>query len=132
MTEYLDVQHREMLDLARAILQVVEEFPARSSDKLNRARLALSRTVTAHCKAEAALLEQCSEQIKPEIMRRYHDELLAWRYGLIACNTDWPPERVWDEPAGFKAAFRKIVDALQARILWERSAIYPIILHKAA
>lgn len=41
MTEYLDVQHREMLDLARAILGVVEDFPARSSDKLNRARLAL-------------------------------------------------------------------------------------------
>lgn len=132
MREVFDAQHQEMLDLATSILTIVDDCPSRSSERLNRSRLALSKAVTAHCKDEAALLQSASDAVPVDIMRRYHDELLKWRHDLIACNSDWPPERVWSDPAGFKAAFRPVIDGLRSRITWERNIVYPVILPKAA
>jgi len=131
MREVFDAQHREMLDLATAILAVVDDCPSRSSDPLNRLRLALSKKVTVHCQEEAIALQASRDIVPPEIMRRYHDELLKWRRDLISCNSDWPPERVWSDPSGFKSAFRPVANALRARILWEQGCLYPIIMPSA-
>ena len=91
-----------------------------------------SKAVTAHCKEEAIMLQSAGDAVPADIMRRYHDELLRWRHDLIACNSEWSPDKVWRDPQGFKSAFRPIVDALRARILWERSFLYPVILPRAA
>ena len=132
MRDVFDAQHREMLELTAAILAIVNDCPSRSSDQLNRLRLALSKTVTGHSKQESALLRAAGDAVPADIARRYHDELLKWRHELIACNSDWPPDRVWNDPRGFKEAFKPIVDALRARLSWEQGVVYPVILPLAA
>lgn len=132
MKEALEAQHNEMIDLANAIIAAVDDRGSNRSVQLNRLRLSLSKAVTAHCRQEAALLEQAGDRIPDGIRRRYHDELLKWRHELIACNSAWPPERVWGNPIDFKAAFRPIAKALDARVAWERVAVYPVLLPEAA
>jgi hypothetical protein len=132
MREEFEGQHRAMIELANAVLAIADRHSADHMGELNRLRLALSRTITAHCKREAALLQGVAATIPAPINQRYHEELLKWRHDLIACNSEWPPERVWADPAGFKAAYRPVVRALEARIAWEREAVYPVILPEAA
>jgi hypothetical protein len=132
MREEFEGQHRAMIELANAVLAIADRRSAEHTGELNRLRLALSRTITAHCRREGELLKQVAATLPATVSQRYHEELLKWRHDLIACNSDWPPERVWADPAGFKAAYRPIVAALEARIAWEREAVYPVILPQAA
>lgn len=130
MRDVFEVQHRQLIELAQAILTVVHVKPAAATEELNRLRLALSRAITNHCKEEADILNS-TDGLPDRVVRRYHDELLQWRRDLIICNSAWPPQRVWESPRGFAAAFRPIVTALKHRIEWERKELYPV-LPKAA
>lgn len=130
MKEKFKIQHRQMVELANAILILVRSRPSNASDELNRHRLRLSRAVSAHCTEESEIL-RTAEGVPDNVRRRYHDELLKWRHELIACNSGWPPQRVWQDPAGFAAAFRPIVVALSKRIEWEHEVFYPLVLAAA-
>lgn len=130
MRDVFEIQHREMVELANAILTVVCDKPANATEELSRLRLKLSRAVTIHCGEESDLLRQ-AQDVPAEVVTRYHDELLQWRHDLIGCNSGWPPQRVWQDPRGFAAAFRPIVTALKKRIEWERNELYPVLLRAA-
>lgn len=127
-----------MAQVTRAIVEHVTALSRgralEADDPLPGLRLTLSRTVASHCSAEVDLLRdhlQRNPQIgidKAELVRRYHDELLAWRGALMECNADWPARRVTQEPSRFLDAFRPLADALYERIRWEEQEFYPKVL----
>jgi hypothetical protein len=131
-------QHSQMAETAQAIIDTlmasVSERDATGHDALPALRLELSRCVANHCSAEIALLRDHLKQ-HPDIavthsplVRRYHDELLAWRGALMECNANWPAKRIAKDPAAFLAVFRPLVDALHERVRWEEQVFYPQVL----
>ncbi|GGB57952.1 hypothetical protein GCM10010833_10920 [Blastomonas aquatica] len=127
-----------MAQVTRAIVEHVTDLTRgralEADDPLPGLRWTLSRTVANHCSAEVELLRdhlQRNPQIgidRADMVRRYHDELLAWRSALMECNADWPPKRVTQEPSGFLDVFRPLADALYQRIRWEEHEFYPKVL----
>jgi hypothetical protein len=134
-------QHEEMASVARAILAHVVRLaagdPEPANDPLPALRLTLSRTVGHHCSAEIDVLNahlKSHPQVAAEradLVRRYHDELLAWRGSLMECNPNWPARRVIENPAAFLSAFRPIAEALYERVRWEEQEFYPKVLGRA-
>lgn len=134
-------QHQEMTDVAQAIVAHAAMLAADSGDEgqvrpdrhdpLPEMRLALSRQIGGHCAAEIDLLKDHLNRYPQiaadcaDLVRRYHDELLAWRGMLMECNASWPARQVKDNPRGFLAVFRPIVEALVERIRWEEQEFYP-------
>lgn len=138
-------QHEEMARVTRAIVAHVCALTvgnggdgSKGHDPLPALRLALSRTVGSHCSAEIDVLNQhlrSHPQVAVDcagLVRRYHDQLLAWRASLMECNASWPARRVVESPAAFLEAFRPIAYALQERIRWEEQEFYPKVLGRAA
>lgn len=124
--------------MARAILAHVRALakgkPQPPLDPLPALRLSFSRTVAAHCSAE---IEYLRDHIKahPQVaidqanlIRRFHDELLAWRGALMDLNAHWPAKRVADSPDDFVKVFAPLADALFARLRWEEQEFYPKVL----
>lgn len=134
-------QHNEMASVAQAILDHVTALDGAEvhdgHDPLPALRLTLSREVADHCSLEIDVLRKrlkSHPQVavdKADIVRRYHDELLAWRGSLVQCNADWPAKSVNQNPSGFLEAFRPIADALFARIRWEEGEFYPKVLGRS-
>lgn len=131
-------QHADMASVAQGIMAHVETLtagqPYDGHDPLPALRLALSKGVANHCSAEIDVLRRQLERhpdiaiSKAAMVRRYNDELLAWRGSLMECNANWPARRVTEDPAAFLDAFRPIVAALTARIRWEEQEFYPQVL----
>jgi hypothetical protein len=122
--------HGEMIAIAEAILALLQRPDAEIVRELNRLRQALSASVATHCAEEAALLARRSfaGRDAEAIVRRYYDELLAWRAALTACNSAWPVSHVVGARTAFAAAFRPIVAALRERVRWEEDVFYPAML----
>lgn len=131
-------QHEEMASDARAILahvgQLATGITPQGHDPLPELRLSLSRRVGQHCSAEidrlnAHLNAQPRLAVdRADLVRRYHDELLAWRGALMQCNANWPARQISCSPAGFLEVFRPLGEALYARIRWEEQEFYPKVL----
>ena len=128
-------QHDCMVDIADAILRTAKDRDAAAATRLTQLRLRLSREITDHCGAEVALINarrgETSER-QGALIRKYHDDLLKWRHDLIACNSDWPPRRVFDDPAGFSRDFGAIAARLRERVRWEEQEFYPAVLMRQA
>lgn len=135
-------EHDDMDRIAQAILAHVRLLVAGAGkggdDALPAMRMALSRQVANHCAAEIAELRdhlhahpdvavQCAAMV-----RRYHDELLAWRGALMECNANWSTRRIEQEPAAFLQVFSALSDALQQRIRWEEQEFYPKVLGRVS
>lgn len=136
-------QHHALADVARSILTHVdamakgageEGVPAESLDPLPALRLAFSRTVATHCSSEIDYLRahtQAHPQVaidRADLIRRFHDELLAWRGALMELNAHWPAKRVTQQPADFLKVFAPLADDLFARLRWEEEEFYPKVL----
>ena len=126
-------QHDSMVELADEILSVARDAPPNATERLTRARLRLSREVGEHCRVELADLNARRPDIRDAhgqaMVRRYHDDLLRWRHDLIACNSNWPPARVLNEPRAFAGEFSGIAERLRERVRWEEEEFYPAILY---
>ncbi len=130
-----------MADIAKAILAYVTALSRGvapgDEDPLPDLRLALSRQVAQHCASE---IDHLRARVKshPEVavshaalIKRYHDELLAWRGALMDCNAHWPAKRVSQSPAAFLNDFAPLAEALMARIRWEEEDFYPTVFGRA-
>ena len=126
MHSFLD-QHQRMITQAETILVAARNIRADGGQGLTRARLDLARSVNEHVQEEIFYLNQHggADRLPREMMRRYHDELLQWRQGLMDCNCAWPPQSIQADPAGFARAFRPILHALRERVRWEEEQLYP-------
>lgn len=133
-------QHQELADVARAILAHVTGLAqgkaAAAADPLPALRLAFSRTVAAHCSAEIDYLRE-HVKIHPQVaidradlIRRFHDELLAWRAALMELNAHWPAKRVAQSPDDFLKVFAPLAEDLFARLHWEEQEFYPKVLKR--
>ena len=129
-------QHHHMVELADAILSVARDAPPDATERLTTARLKLSREVSEHCRDELADLQARRPDVgdarEQALVRKYHDDLLAWRHDLIACNSNWPPARVLNEPRAFAAEFSPIAERLRERVRWEEEEFYPAVLYARA
>ena len=125
-------EHRQMVDVARSIIDLARTGSHRDAGRLTDLRLQLSRAVTEHVSAELRFINSSgrSETLDAETSSRYHHELLQWRHALMECNCAWPARQVFDDPDGFVRAFAPIVDALRQRVMWEENHLYPILLGK--
>ncbi|MFN3474211.1 MAG: hypothetical protein ACK4ZW_09210 [Blastomonas sp.] len=135
------VQHQELAGLARAILAhataLAQGKPAEAADPLPALRLTFSRTVAAHCSAEIDYLRAhiadnphvATE--RADLIRRFHDELLAWRGALMELNAHWPAKRVAQSPDDFLKAFSPLAAALFTRLRWEEQEFYPKVLGRS-
>ncbi|MDM7956932.1 hypothetical protein [Blastomonas sp.] len=131
-------QHQALDDVARAILAHVSGLTDGKSvagtDPLPALRLAFSRTVAAHCSAEIDYLREhvkSHPQVaidRADLIRRFHDELLAWRAALMELNAHWPAKRVAQNPDDFLAVFAPLAEDLFARLRWEEQEFYPKVL----
>ena len=128
MNSSFAADHAHMIATGNAIVRVVSRGRADEIHTLNRLRLELSKAVSAHCALEGKVLDGAEgRKLPPELISRYHDELLKWRRELTMCNSQWPPARIWDDPAGFLNAFRPLNDALKRRVHWEENELYPAL-----
>lgn len=136
MKRQMHSEHAELVDIASGIVAAARRLAESDVTEINKLRLKLSQAITRHCSGEQLLVEgSASANDHPQrdaLMRRYHDELLLWRRGLIECNTAWPPARIAADPGGFLRQFEPIVAALRARIIWEETVFYPAILPQLA
>lgn len=131
-------QHDAMASDARAILAHVGRLAAGEipdgHDPLPQLRLSLSRRVAQHCSAEIDRLNTHLDSYprlkveRADLVRRYHDELLAWRGALMQCNANWPARQVIQSPAAFLDVFRPLTQALLIRIQWEEQQFYPKVM----
>jgi hypothetical protein len=131
-------QHQELADIATAILAHVTALtqgkPVDGMDPLPALRLAFSRVVAAHCASEIDYLREhlkSHPQVaidRADLIRRFHDELLAWRGALMDLNAHWPAKRVGQSPAEFRKTFSPLADDLFARLRWEEQEFYPKVL----
>lgn len=131
-------QHIELADIARDIVAHVSALAngtgAAARDPLPALRLAFSRAGGAHCSAEIDCLREHLQSHpdvaaeRADMIRRFHDELLAWRGSLMDCNAHWPARRVVESPAAFLDVFTPLADALYARLRWEEQEFYPKVL----
>jgi hypothetical protein len=129
-------QHAELLTQADAILTAVGQGNDDAIRDLPSMRLAFSRLVNSHCSVEIKLVNNRAETIEKDaektvLLRRFHDELLAWRADLMDCNAHWPQRRVAEDRGGFLAAFRGLTERLKARVSWEERTFYPAIFGQA-
>lgn len=106
---------------------------AEAMRELPTQRMALSKLVNLHCGEEIVVINARVREIeadpaKTALIRRFHDELLAWRGDLMECNAGWPHRKMLSDPRGFLAAFAGLNDRLKARVRWEEQAFYPAVL----
>ena len=131
MHETFAEQHINLIEIGRDIVRAEENTPA-SIAEIGRLRLALSRAVQSHVSAEFALLPQSGDSPRGAdsqgILSKYHDDLLAWRHLLMACNAHWPLAAVASNPKGFLLAYQPILQALEQRVKWEEEEFYPAML----
>lgn len=130
-------QHAELLSQAEDILATAASGRIESLQDLPQKRLAFSRMVNAHCSVEIKVVNQTTTAAtKTEetqtLLRRFHDELLAWRADLMNCNAQWPQSKVLADPQGFRTAFSGLEQRLKARVKWEERTFYPAIWGQAA
>lgn len=131
-------QHQALADVARSILTHVDALakgkPVDALDPLPALRLAFSRTVAVHCSSEIDYLRahiQGHPQVaieRADLIRRFHDELLAWRGALMELNAHWPAKQVAQSPADFLKVFTPLANDLFARLHWEEQEFYPKVL----
>lgn len=135
MHETFAEQHVNLIEIGRDIVRAAVENTAASIAEIGRLRLALSHAVQSHVSAEFALLPQSSDCSRGEdrqpILSKYHDDLLAWRHLLMACNVQWPLAAVASNPKGFLHDYQPILQALEQRVQWEEEEFYPAILSLA-
>lgn len=130
-------EHVQLLRLSKRILAAVNLGSPEAIEKLSVHRIALSKLVNQHCSQEIALVNARARELrgdpkKTAVIRRFHDELLAWRGDLMACNASWPQRKVASDPRGFSTVFSGLNDRLQARVRWEESVFYPAIFGTTA
>ena len=129
-------QHSRMVELADTILTIARDGPPDATERLTRARLGLSREVSEHCRVELADLNARRPDIRDArgqaLVKKYHDDLMAWRHDLVACNSKWPPQRVLAEPRAFAAEFSGLAERLRERVRWEEDEFYPAVLYARA
>jgi len=130
-------QHAELISQAEDILATAASGREQGLQDLPQKRLAFSRMVNAHCSIEIKLVNHTvAASTKPEqmhkLIRRFHDELLAWRADLMDINAQWPQQKVLADPQGFRAAFSGLEQRLKARVKWEERTFYPALWGQAA
>lgn len=120
--------HGYMIKLAEAIIRCIDIEDDGLARVLNGLRVELSRTVRTHCAKEVRIMGQLKAgRLSPDISRRYHDELAAWSQALVACNSQWPADRVRRDRQGFIDQFTKLTGMLQERVRWEQDELYPLL-----
>lgn len=129
-------QHSQMVELADTILSIARDAPPDAAERMTRARLQLSREVSEHCRVELADLNARRPDVRDArgraLVRKYHDDLMAWRNDLVTCNSNWPPHRILTEPRSFAAEFTGIAERLRERVRWEEEEFYPAVLYARA
>jgi hypothetical protein len=125
-------EHRQMVDVARSIIDLARTGSHRDAGRLTDLRLQLSRAVTEHVSVELRFINASgrSDALDAETSSRYHHELLQWRHALMECNCAWPARQVFNDQEGFIRVFGPIVEALRKRVMWEENHLYPILLGK--
>jgi hypothetical protein len=125
-------QHQNLIQIGRGIIDHAKENTPASIAALAQARVALSRAVQKHVKAELAMVDRNSAAAAdPRLaatMSKYHDELLAWQSLLMTCNGKWPLKAINENPRGFIRDYRPIQQALEERVRWEEEFFYPYVL----
>lgn len=129
--------HDQLVGLAKGIVVTVTTGSSDALQHLPAQRMALSKMVNRHCGEEIALInararELQSDPTKAALIRRFHDELLAWRGDLMECNASWPQRAVVSDPRGFLSVFTGLSDRLQARVRWEEDEFYPAVMGQFA
>ena len=128
-------QHHELVQIAASIMQRAKENTPASIVALTQLRLALSRSLRKHVTAEVSLVRRAGkthgDAPASDILRKYHDELLAWQGLLIKCNVKWSPKAISAHPQGFIDEYQPIYRALKERVRWEEEVFYPYILSVA-
>jgi hypothetical protein len=128
-------QHAGLISIGKAIIAHARENSAASLAALAQARLTLSQAVQTHVQAEQALIRSDGGNPRDEasvaVVRKYHDELLAWRRLLIDCNAKWPLKAIGEDAEGFIRDYMPIYRALEERVRWEEEVFYPCILSAA-
>ncbi len=125
--------HDQLLQLSKTILETVSQGSPDSMQALSAQRIALSRLVNDHCGEEIKIVNSRapalrSDPEKTALVRRFHDELLAWRGDLMECNANWPQRKVANDPRGFLTIFADLAKRLQARVQWEEQVFYPAVM----
>jgi hypothetical protein len=125
--------HDQLVAQAEQIIATVQADCAQVLNDLPAQRMMLSRLVNTHCSAEIAVINARTSSLdgcktRAALVRRFHDELLAWRGDLMDCNAHWSQSRVAQDPQGFLAVFRGLADRLRARVQWEEQTFYPAIM----
>lgn len=125
--------HDQLVGLAKGIVAAVSTGSSDALQDLPAQRMALSKMINRHCGEEIALInararEVQSDPAKAALIRRFHDELLAWRGDLMECNAHWPQRKVTSDPSGFLTVFSGLSDRLQARVRWEEKEFYPAVM----
>ena len=113
--------HDQLVGLAKGIVATVTMGSSDALQDLPAQRMALSKMVNRHCGEETALINTRARDLqgdptKTALIRRFHEELLAWRGDLMECNAHWPQRAVASDPHGFLSVFSGLSDRLQARV----------------
>ncbi|WP_017670207.1 hypothetical protein [Blastomonas sp. AAP53] len=125
--------HDQLVGMAKGIVATVSTGSSEALRDLPAQRMALSKMVNVHCGEEIALINAHAPRLRDDpaktaLIRRFHDELLAWRGDLMECNASWPQRKVTSDPDGFLTVFNGLSERLQARVRWEEKAFYPAVL----
>ncbi|WP_165927235.1 hypothetical protein [Sphingomonas sp. BK235] len=108
-------EHRQLLDLAAAILAETSAQQPCRRDSIGRLRLSFSRLVNTHCEEEGRNIRAAVDagHLCPRIAATLHRELQQWRAALVCLNSAWPSARIEHDQRGFVCAFRPLIKGLR-------------------
>ncbi|MBW6530357.1 hypothetical protein ACYZX9_16480 [Sphingomonas citri] len=118
-------EHRQMLDLAAAILAETSAQQPCRRDSLGRLRLSFSRLVNTHCEAEGRSIRAAVNAglLCPRVAATFHRELQQWRAALVCLNGAWSSARIEHDQSGFASAFRPLAEDLRSYIEREETQV---------
>lgn len=128
--DILTAEHTELERLAGQLLAAVAG-PADAAVALSSIRWRLNRLLMIHLAKEDQLLYPLlTKSGRPRtsgMALRFSQEMGGLASTYLSYANGWTAQRIADDWAGFGAETRKIVRALQHRILREERDLYPLI-----
>jgi hypothetical protein len=126
--EDLYEQHGELKRLSKELLAIAGMQPIDLA-QLTSLRRTLASRIAQHLADEARLaVTPMTRSADPEhrrLARRYTDDLFRHREVSSAHHSRWSALAIVEDPAGYRAAVRSMIQWLEQRATWEETEFLP-------